>query len=139
MAVITAEVNLHSKREGEMIDITPRAQVEVVKSGLDRGMLFLFVPGSTAAITTTEFEPGLQKDIPEALERIAPDEISYEHEKMWHDGNGRSHVKAALLKPDLAVPFVKGKLMLGTWQQIVFIELDTRPRERTVILQMIGE
>ncbi len=139
MTVFTAEISLNSRREGEIIDITPECEKELQKSGMSRGVLFVFVPGSTAAITTTEYEPGMKKDIPHALERIAPADIDYEHERTWHDGNGRSHVKAALLKPDLAVPFQDNRLMLGTWQQIVFVELDVRPRSRIVIIQIMGE
>ena len=103
------------------------------------GVAFLFVPGSTGALTTIEYEPGLISDFPVALERLAPKDLPYEHEKRWHDGNGHSHVRASLLGPDLSVPFQKRKLLLGTWQQIVFVELDVRPRDRTIIVQVIGE
>jgi len=99
----------------------------------------VFVPGSTAAVTTIEFEPGLAKDFPAMLERVAPVDIDYEHQRAWHDGNGRSHVKASLVGPSLSVPFERGVLTLGTWQQIVFVELDIRPRRREVVVQVMGE
>lgn len=139
MTVIRDEITLQTKKEGEVIDITESSQRAVLESGLSNGILTLFVPGSTASVTTIEFEPGLQKDFPSALARIAPDDLTYDHEEMWHDGNGRSHVKAALLKPDLTVPFSNRSLLLGTWQQIVFVELDVRPRNRRIVLQMIGD
>jgi secondary thiamine-phosphate synthase enzyme len=97
------------------------------------------VPGSTGALTTIEYEPGLLHDLPTALERVAPRETSYEHDKRWHDGNGHSHVRASILGPSLTVPFEDGKLILGTWQQIIFIELDVRARTRDLVVQIIGE
>ncbi|HZY94100.1 MAG TPA: secondary thiamine-phosphate synthase enzyme YjbQ [Candidatus Bathyarchaeia archaeon] len=102
------------------------------------GIIVLFLPGSTAALTTIEYEPGLLHDFPAMLDRIAPSNIPYEHENHWHDGNGHSHVRASLLGPDLTIPLQDGKLVLGTWQQIVFIELDIRPRNREIIIQLIG-
>ena len=101
--------------------------------------LTLFVSGSTGTLTTIEYEPGLMKDFPDMLERIAPRNIEYGHEKMWHDGNGHSHVKASLIGPSLAIPFKNKELLLGTWQQIVFVELDTRSRERNIVLQIMGQ
>lgn len=139
MEVVSDELNLSTKKEGEIIDVTEMAAEAVTKSGISNGIIVLFIPGSTAAITTIEYEPGLMKDFPEALERIAPGDIDYKHEKMWHDGNGRSHVKSAILKPDLTVPVRNRKLVTGTWQQIVFVELDVRPRKRKVEIQIIGE
>jgi len=99
----------------------------------------VFVPGSTGALTTIEYEPGLIHDFPAALERIVPRNIRYEHERRWHDGNGHSHVRASILGPSLTVPFTNGKLALGTWQQIVFVELDVRPRTRELVVQIVGE
>jgi len=122
-----------------MVDITDRLQGLLEKAKSADGVAFLFVPGSTGALTTIEYEPGLTSDFPAALERLVPRDLPYEHEKRWHDGNGHSHVRASLLGPDLAVPFQRRKLLLGTWQQIVFVELDVRPRDRTVIVQLIGE
>ncbi len=139
MVVDSHTLSIRTGREGEVVDITDHVQELVNGSKLSDGIAFLFVPGSTAALTTIEYEPGLVSDFPAALDRLVPRNVSYEHEKRWHDGNGHSHVKAALLGPDLAVPFQKRKLMLGTWQQIVFVELDVRPRQREVIVQLIGE
>ena len=132
-------LNIQTRREGEMVDITDRLQGLLEKAKSADGVAFLFVPGSTGALTTIEYEPGLTSDFPTALERLVPRDLPYEHEKRWHDGNGHSHVRASLLGPDLAVPFQRRKLLLGTWQQIVFVELDVRPRDRTVIVQLIGE
>ena len=139
MVVDSHTLSIRTSREGEVVDITDQVQELVNGSKLSDGIAFLFVPGSTAALTTIEYEPGLVSDFPAALDRLVPKNILYEHEKRWHDGNGQSHVKAALLGPDIAVPFQKRKLMLGTWQQIVFVELDVRPRQREVIVQLIGE
>jgi secondary thiamine-phosphate synthase enzyme len=102
-------------------------------------LLQFFVSGSTASITTIEYEVGLKKDFPKMLARIAPSEVEYEHDNTWHDGNGHSHVRASLIGPSLTVPFKNKGLMLGTWQQIVLLEMDTRPRKRKIVLQMIGE
>lgn len=122
-----------------MVDITDELQKLVDDGKVDNGIAFLFVPGSTGALTTTEYEPGLIQDLPAALDRLIPRNIPYEHEKRWHDGNGHSHVRASLLGPDLAVPFQNRKLILGTWQQVVFVELDVRPRNRRLIVQLIGD
>ena len=139
MAVITKQIKISSKSENDIIDITEQVADAISKSGISNGTITVFVSGSTGAITTIEYEPGLVKDFPEMLSRIAPDDINYEHEQRWHDGNGRSHVKASLVGPSLTVPFKDGQLLLGTWQQIVFLELDTRARTRTLVLQIIGE
>ena len=139
MAVESQELRFRTHREGEIIDITDRTQRVVESSRMRSGVAVLFVPGSTGAITTIEYEPGLLADLPIALERLAPKDASYEHEKRWHDGNGHSHIRASTIGPDLSVPFRDKKLTLGTWQQIVFLELDIRPRDRTVIVQLVGE
>src|SRR5712692_1288492 len=131
-------LKIRTHHEGEIVDITEQVQNIVGEASSTDGVALLFVPGSTAALTKIQYEPGLAKDFPTALDRLVPRTISYEHGKTWHDGNGHSHVKAALLGPDLAAPFQDRKLSLGTWQQIVFVELDTRPRDRTVIVQLIG-
>ena len=135
----TIEIELPTRGEGGIVDITQSVQSEVDKSGVRNGTVTIFVPGSTGAITTIEHEPGLLKDLPKALERIAPKGASYEHEKMWHDGNGHSHVRAAIIGPSLTIPFIDGRLSLGTWQQIVFVELDVKPRSRRLVLSVIGE
>ncbi len=139
MAVVTDEMAFNTKGDVQFVDITPDVAESVRNSKLKNGIVIIFVPGSTGAVSTIEYEPGLCKDIPEALERIAPSGLDYAHHQTWHDDNGRSHVRAALIGPSLTVPFVNGQLVNGTWQQIVFIELDTRPRKRTLILQIIGE
>lgn len=139
MTVESNVVRIETREEGEMLDITEKVQAVVGRGTIKNGVVFLFVPGSTAALTTIEYEPGLLADLPSTLERLVPREGSYEHERQWHDGNGHSHIRASLIGPDLSVPFEGKKLMLGTWQQIVFIELDVRPRDRTIIVQSMGE
>ncbi len=139
MTVKSQELKFRTHHEGEILDITDQVQRTVESSRLKDGVATLFVPGSTGALTTIEYEPGLLTDFPLALERLAPKKAPYEHERRWHDGNGHSHVRASMIGPDLSVPFLDKKLALGTWQQIVFLELDVRPRDRTVIVQLIGE
>ncbi len=139
MTVESYTVRVETRRESEILDTTEKVQAIVDNGTIKNGVVFLFVPGSTAALTTIEYEPGLLADLPTALEKITPRDASYEHEKRWHDGNGHSHVRASLIGPDLCVPFKQKKLMLGTWQQIVFIELDVRPRDRTIIVRSIGD
>ena len=123
----------------QIIDITNHVQELLAKSDLNDGLATVFVPGSTASVTTIEYEPGLIADIKKALDRIAPRDGHYEHDHRWHDGNGHSHVRAAFLKPSIAIPFSNKTLMLGTWQQLVFIELDVRPRNRTIVVQLMGD
>ncbi len=139
MVVVTKQIKISSKSENDVINITKQVADVILESGISNGTITVFVSGSTGAITTIEYEPGLVKDFPDLLSRIAPDDINYEHEQRWHDGNGRSHVKASLVGPSLTVPFQDGQLLLGTWQQIIFLELDTRARTRTLVLQIIGE
>jgi secondary thiamine-phosphate synthase enzyme len=139
MTVITKQLSIHSKEEGEIIDITNKISQVVSETNLKNGNVTVFVSGSTGALTTIEYEPGLIQDLPKIMERIAPKDLFYEHERRWHDGNGHSHIKAALIGPSLTIPFVKGRLTLGTWQQIVFVELDIHSRVRTIIIQIIGE
>ncbi len=139
MTVITKTIKVKTKGQDSIIDITKQTSNGVKDSNLKKGIATIFVSGSTAAITTIEFEPGLISDFPKMLDRVAPRDIEYGHEKMWHDGNGHSHVRASLVGPSLTVPFSNGELMLGTWQQIVLVELDTKSRDRSLILQIIGE
>jgi len=139
MTVITKNVQIKSKSENDIIDITDQVSKIVKESKIENGAVIVFAVGSTAAITTIEYEPGLQKDFPEMLSRLAPKEIEYAHDNAWHDGNGHSHVRASLIGPSLAIPIVEGLLTLGTWQQIVLVEMDTRPRSRKIILQVMGE
>jgi secondary thiamine-phosphate synthase enzyme len=138
--VATRSFEVKSRSENEVFDMTGDVQEAVTASGLSNGLATVFVVGSTAAITTMEFEPGLVKDFPAMFERAAPKSgVEYDHQMRWHDGNGHSHVKASLLGPSLSVPFVDGKLVLGEWQQIVLVEFDIRPRTRKIVLQIIGE
>ncbi len=139
MPVSTKTITISSNGENDMIDITHQTGQAIKESTLQDGVVVIFVSSSTAAITTIEYEPGLKKDFPKMLTRLAPSNIEYEHDNMWHDGNGHSHVRASLIGPSLTVPFSNGRLMLGVWQQIVVVEMDTRGRERTIVLQIIGE
>ena len=123
----------------DMHDITDRVAQIVAESGMKTGTVQVFNVGSTAAVGTIEFEPGLERDLPETLDRLIPPSRDYGHERAWHDGNGHSHVRASLLGPSLSVPFVEGRLTLGTWQQIILVDFDTRTRTRTVVCQIIGE
>ena len=138
MRIIFEKISLQTK-ELDIVDITGDIQEIVKSSNLRNGFIIVFVSGSTGAITTIEYEPGLMKDFPSMLERISPKSMPYEHEKRWHDGNGHSHVRASLLGPSLTVPFHDSKLTLGTWQQVVFIELDIKSRTRELVVQIIGE
>ena len=138
--VITKKIEVRTQGDCDIIDITDRTSELVSKSGVSNGNVTLFNVGSTAGITTTEYEPGLVKhDIKAAFERLAPRGARYEHEETWHDDNGHAHVRASLLGPSLVVPVVEGKLALGTWQQIIVVDFDTRPRNRTIVCQIIGE
>lgn len=139
MTVISKSIQISSKRENDMIDLTEKISEFIASSGIPNGNVTIFVSGSTGSITTIEFEPGLIKDFPDMLKRIAPSDLDYGHEQMWHDGNGHSHVKASLVGPSLTVPFSNGEMHLGTWQQIIFLELDTRGRTRNLVFQIIGE
>ncbi|MFQ6025342.1 MAG: secondary thiamine-phosphate synthase enzyme YjbQ [Nitrosopumilaceae archaeon] len=139
MTVITKTFHVKSKGENDVIDITEQTEKAIQECGLQDGIVTVFISGSTAAVTTIEYEPGLKKDFPKMLSRVVPKEVEYEHQKMWHDGNGHSHVRASLVGPSLTVPFKNGSLMLGTWQQIVLIEMDIRERDRNVVLQIIAE
>lgn len=138
MTVITKTFHVKSKGENDVIDITNQTEKAIQECGLQDGIVTVFVSGSTAAVTTIEYEPGLKKDFPEMLSRVVPKQVEYEHQKMWHDNNGHSHVRASLVGPSLTVPFKNGNLMLGTWQQIVLIEMDIRQRDRNVVLQIIA-
>jgi secondary thiamine-phosphate synthase enzyme len=138
--VAAGSFEVKSRKEGEVLDITREVREAVSSSGLSNGVATVFVVGSTAAITTIEFEPGLVHDFPEMMDRVAPKSgVEYEHQRRWHDGNGHSHVKASLVGPSLSVPFSGGEPVLGEWQQVVLVEFDVRPRTRKVVVQLIGE
>jgi secondary thiamine-phosphate synthase enzyme len=138
--VVTRSFEVKSEGEDQVIDITDEVRQVVSAARLASGVATVFVVGSTAAMTTMEYEPGLAMDFPEMLERVAPKSgVEYEHQRRWHDGNGHSHVKASLVGPCLSIPFVDGELVLGEWQQVVLVEFDIRPRSRKVVVQLMGE
>jgi secondary thiamine-phosphate synthase enzyme len=138
--VKTQEIRIKTKGNCDVVNITEQVGEAVAKTIIKDGIVTLFNVGSTAGITTTEYEPGLVNyDIAAAFEKIAPEKARYEHEETWNDDNGHSHVRASLLGPSLSVPVVSGRLTLGTWQQIILIDFDTRPRTRTVICQVVGD
>jgi secondary thiamine-phosphate synthase enzyme len=139
MNVITKIVQLKLSKEDDIIDVTKQTSDALRESELHNGIVNVFVAGSTAAVTTIEYEPGLRYDFPKMLSRIVPRDIQYRHDETWHDGNGHSHVRASLVGPSLTIPFSNGALLLGTWQQIVMLEMDTRPRERALTIQILGE
>ena len=138
--VKTKKLKIKTKGNCDIVNITGQVAEAVAQSKIADGLVTVFNVGSTAGITTTEYEPGLVNyDIEAAFEKIVPQNSRYEHEETWHDDNGHAHVRAALLGPSLSVPVVDGRLTLGTWQQIILVDFDTRPRTRTVICQIIGE
>ncbi len=140
MTVETHQVSLTSQGHSEVIDITPQVAGRLAEGSVRNGVVTLFVVGSTAALTTTEYEPGLAKiDLKALYERLAPEDGDYAHEATWNDDNGHSHCRATLTGPSLTIPLVDGKLTLGTWQQIILLDFDTRPRQREVIVQVLGE
>jgi secondary thiamine-phosphate synthase enzyme len=132
-------ISLSTKGFSDIIDITDRVDSAVGHSKIKDGLVTVFCPGSTGSITTIEFESGVLRDLQKAIEKVAPSDIPYEHDRRWGDGNGFSHVRAALMKPSLSVPLIKGKLSLGTWQQIVFIDFDNRRRERNLLVHILGD
>lgn len=133
------KIQFETNGEGDIIDITPRVKAAVSESGIKEGLVTVFVNGSTAAVTTIEYEPGVLSDLRRALSVLAPDDISYAHDSRWGDGNGRSHVKASIVGPSLSVPVIGGEPALGTWQQVVLLELDVRSsRTRNIIISVTG-
>lgn len=139
MSVVTKRFQVKTRGNVDIKNITSEVGEAVRESGMKNGIATVFVPGATGAISTLEYEPGLLKDIPQALERIAPSDVPYEHHKTWGCDNGRSHVRATIMGPSLVVPFENQRLILGTWQQIVFLDLDTSVRTRELVVQIIGE
>ncbi len=137
--VKTEQIKVKTQGNCEVVNITEQVSQAVAKSNIKEGTVTVFNIGSTAGITTTEYEPGLVNyDIKTAFEKIAPEHARYEHEETWHDDNGHAHIRASLLGPSLSVPVIDGRLTLGTWQQIILVDFDTRPRTRTIICQMVG-
>jgi secondary thiamine-phosphate synthase enzyme len=137
--VITKEIHLSTRGNGDVIDVTPAIARHISDSGLQAGVVTLFSPSSTSALTTIEFESGAVHDLQRLFDRIVPPDADYEHNLRWGDGNGHAHVRHALLGPSLAVPFSGRQLMLGTWQQVVLVDFDNRPRSRSIVVQIMGE
>jgi secondary thiamine-phosphate synthase enzyme len=139
MKVASERISINSKGNGDFINISNQLFSMIERSGLQNGIVTVFVPGSTAGLTTFEYEPGLIRDLKEFYDKIAPANVRYHHDETWGDANGFSHVRATLTGPSLVIPFEKGKLLLGTWQQVVLVEFDNRPRLRDLVVQMMGE
>ena len=139
MPVFSAEFTLDTSANVEVLDITPYVSELVASSAFSNGIVLVYVPGSTAAITTIEFESGLVRDLKEALERLFPEDITYFHNERWHDGNGHSHIRASFIGQSESFPLINGNILLGTWQQIILVDLDNRPRSRKVHVQVCGE
>jgi secondary thiamine-phosphate synthase enzyme len=138
MPVVSERLHFSTHGNAQVIDVTDDVAGKIAASGLKSGIVTVSVIGSTGAMTTCEYEPGLIKDIPELMDRLIP-QGAYHHDQTWHDGNGHSHLRASLMGPSVTIPFAAGKLILGTWQQIVFIDFDHRSRQRELVVQMIGE
>ncbi len=138
MDIYQERISFRTKGETDILDLTDKVAEAIKQAGVSTGNVLLFIPGATAALTTMEFEPGLVSDLRRALERIAPRDHGYKHNEKWGDGNGHAHIRATLLGPSLTIPISGGRMTLGTWQQIIFIDFDNRPRERTVLVQMTG-
>jgi secondary thiamine-phosphate synthase enzyme len=136
--IFSETISFSTKGLSDIINITDHVISVLGHSGIENGLVTVFCPGSTGAVTAIEYESGVLKDLQKAIEKIAPSNIPYEHDKRWGDGNGFSHVRAALMKPSLTIPVVKGRMTLGTWQQIVFIDFDNRKRERNLLVHIIG-
>ncbi len=139
MIITNSIISFDTTSDTDILDITPHVSREVSEANVQHGLVTLFIPGSTGALTTIEYESGAIKDLKDAINRIAPEDIYYAHNERWGDGNGYSHVRAALLGPSLQIPIINGKMTLGTWQQIVLLDFDNRPRKRRVIVQVIGQ
>ena len=138
MVVCSEQIEIQTQGHGHTLDLTEHVSLFLNRVVADEGQLVVCVPGSTAAITTIEFEPGALKDLEEALERIAPSDVEYHHDRRWGDGNGFSHLRAALIGPSLTVPVAQGRMLLGTWQQLVLVECDVRHRRRNLTLSFVG-
>lgn len=132
-------IDIPTKGFSDVIDITHRVEEILIESGIREGIVVAFVVGSTASVTTIEFETGVIEDLKDAIERLAPADIPYKHDKRWQDGNGFAHVRAALLKPGITIPVIDGSLTLGTWQQVVLLDFDNRPRKRRIVVQVVGD
>ena len=139
MKIVSIEIDLKTKGNCDIVDITEQIQAELDKHSICNGMVNVFVPGSTASVTTIEYESGALQDLKDAIERMAPERMHYYHDEKWRDGNGHSHVRASIFGPNITVPVKEGKLNLGTWQQMILLDFDNRPRQRWISVQIIGE
>ena len=139
MKIVTKDIAFETKGNCDIVDITAQVVKEVAESGVSNGTITLFVTGSTAGLTTIEYEPRLVSDFKNKWDRVVPQNIPYEHDKTWGDGNGHSHVRASMLGASLTIPFVNKRLTLGTWQQVVFVDFDNRPRSRKIVFHVMGE
>ena len=139
MEIETLSFQVNTKGNNDIVDITDNVESQINSSGFSEGQVLVFVGGSTAGITTIEYEPGLLKDYPKFFEKIIPSNISYHHDNTWHDGNGYAHVRAALQSASLTIPFKDKRLLLGTWQQIILVDFDNRSRSRKIIVQITGK
>jgi secondary thiamine-phosphate synthase enzyme len=137
--VVSKRIQFNTQGNSQVLEITGEVRRHVQGSAIENGIVTLFTPSSTSALTTIEYEPGAVSDLQQLFDRIVPPDIDYRHNLRWGDGNGHSHVRHALMGPSLTIPFVDGQLMLGTWQQIIFLDFDVRPRSRSVIVQILGE
>jgi secondary thiamine-phosphate synthase enzyme len=137
--VITKNVKVTTRGNGDILDITADVVRQLESAGLQDGVLTLFTPSSTSALTTIEYESGVVHDLQRFFERVAPEGMEYEHHLRWGDANGHSHVRHAFVGPSLSIPFIEGRMTLGTWQQIVLIDFDERPRSRSIVVQIMGE
>ncbi len=137
--VASEMISLSTKGFSDIIDLTVQVEGIARSSGIANGLVTVFCPGSTGAVTTVEYESGVVEDLKRAIEKLAPSDLPYAHDRRWGDGNGFAHVRSALVGPSISVPWVRGSLMLGTWQQIVFIDFDNRRRQRKILVQVLGE
>lgn len=137
--VKTSTINLETKGYCDIIDITPEVKLQISESDIENGIVTIFVTGSTSGLTTIEYEPGLISDLKELWQRLVPENIPYAHDRAWGDGNGHSHLRSALIGTSLVIPFSRKKISLGTWQQIILLDFDNRPRSRNLMVQIIGE
>ena len=137
--IVQKKISMSTKGFNDIKDITPAMRDLLDDSGLKEGHMIIFVPGSTGGLTTIEYEPGLLQDFPDMLEKIAPMNTTYHHDRTWHDGNGYAHLRSSLIGPSITVPFEAGRLVLGTWQQVIFLDFDNRPRQRQLHVQINGE
>ena len=137
--IYSGQINISTKGQNEIVDITGEVRMLLSESGVTDGTLLVFVPGATGAVTTIEYEPGLIRDLPSLMENLIPEGINYSHNETWGDGNGHSHLRASLIGPSLIIPVIGAEPVLGTWQQIVFLEFDNKPHERKLVVQISGE